>query len=166
MPWTRPPRSQSRAFAAAGVACRQRWLSIVSVVTFVVVAAARPAASEQADTSVFAVSGERLYVRHCAVCHGSSGRGDGPFGGILRTAPADLTTIAARNDGVFPDAQIARFVDGQFVPPAHGTRQMPIWGRWLGTSELPGAEPDEVARGEIFAIVEYLKTIQRPATTK
>jgi len=102
-------------------------------------------------------------VRHCAVCHGSSGRGDGPFGGILRTAPADLTTIAARNGGRFPDAEIARFVDGQFVPPAHGTRQMPIWGRWLGEPIAKGADADEVARGEIFAILEYLKTLQRPS---
>ena len=140
----------------------QWWKRIAGALAFAALAAAGPAAGEQPEASLFAVSGERLYVRHCAVCHGSSGRGDGPFGGILRTAPADLTTIAARNGGKFPDAEIARFVDGQFVPPAHGTRQMPIWGRWLGEPLAKGAEADEVARGEIFATLEYLKTLQRP----
>jgi len=140
----------------------QRWKPIVGALTLAALAAAGPAAGEQPEPSLFAVAGKRLYVRHCAVCHGSSGHGDGPFGGILRTAPADLTTIAARNGGNFPDAEIARFVDGQFVPPAHGTRQMPIWGRWLGEPIAKSAEADEVARGEIFAILEYLKTLQRP----
>jgi mono/diheme cytochrome c family protein len=140
----------------------RRWKRIAGALSLVTLAIGRPAAGEQPEASLFAVSGERLYVRHCAVCHGSSGRGDGPFGGILRTAPADLTTIAARNGGKFPDAEIARFVDGQFVPPAHGTRQMPVWGRWLGEPIAQGTEPDEVARGEILAILEYLKTLQRP----
>jgi mono/diheme cytochrome c family protein len=140
----------------------QRWKRIAGALALVALATGRPAAGEQPEASLFAVSGERLYVRHCAVCHGSSGRGDGPFGGILRKAPTDLTTIAARNGGQFPDAEITRFVDGRFVPPAHGTRQMPIWGRWLGTPIAEGTEPDEVARGEIFAILEYLKTLQRP----
>ena len=125
--------------------------------------AGRPAAAGQPEKPLLAISGERLYVNHCAVCHGKSGRGDGPFGGILRVAPADLTTIVARNGGKFPDDQIARFVDGRFVPPAHGTRQMPIWGRWLGQPIAEGTEPDEATRGEILAILEYLKTLQRPA---
>jgi mono/diheme cytochrome c family protein len=169
----RASSSRGRVFAACLLAMKslhdesknllsQRWKRIAGALSLVALAAAGPAAGEQPEPSLFAVSGERLYVRHCAVCHGISGRGDGPFGGILRTAPADLTTIAARNGGKFPDAEIARFVDGQFVPPAHGTRQMPIWGRWLGASIVQGAEPDEAARGEILAILEYLKTLQRP----
>lgn len=124
-------------------------------------ATAAPARAESA--SVLAESGKKLYVRHCAVCHAKTGRGDGPFAGILRTQPSDLTTIAARRGGAFPDAEIARFVDGRFVPPAHGTREMPVWGRWLGEPIAPGTEPDEVARGEVLAILEYLKTLQRPA---
>ena len=134
--------------------------------SIVAAAAGRPAAAEQAEKPLLAISGERLYVNHCAVCHGKSARGDGPFGGILRVAPADLTTIAARNGGTFPDEQIASFVDGRLVPPAHGTRQMPIWGRWLGAPVVEGTEPDEATRGEILAIVQYLKTLQRPAPPK
>ncbi len=145
----------------ASCAASPRW-TLLLCSSLLVFAAGRPAAGAAPDQSLLATSGERLYVQHCAVCHGSSGRGDGPFAGVLRVAPADLTTIAARNGGTFPDAEIARFVDGQFVPPAHGTRQMPIWGRWLGTRIAKGTEPDQVARGEILAILEYLKTLQQP----
>ena len=33
-----------------------------------------------------------LYERHCAFCHGSEGRGDGPAGGRLPIPPADFTS--------------------------------------------------------------------------
>jgi mono/diheme cytochrome c family protein len=121
----------------------------------------RPAAAEPPEKPLLAISGERLYVNHCAVCHGKSGRGDGPFAGILKVAPSDLTTIAARNGGTFPDEQITQFVDGRLVPPAHGTRQMPVWGRWLGAPVAEGTA-DEATRGEILAILQYLKTLQQP----
>ena len=125
--------------------------------------AATPAVAEQAELPPLAAAGERLYIRHCAVCHGRSATGDGPFRGLLRVAPNDLTGIAARRGGRFPRDEIAAFVDGRFVPPAHGTREMPVWGRWLGQPVAEGVEADEVARGEILAILTWLETRQRPA---
>jgi len=126
----------------------------------VVAPAARPQNAER-PLPPLVVSGERLYIRYCAVCHGRSGRGDGPFRGILNTPPADLTEIAARRGGRFPDDEIAAFVDGRFVPPGHGTREMPVWGRWLGKPLAEGETSDEAVRGEILALLEYLKSIQR-----
>jgi mono/diheme cytochrome c family protein len=137
-----------------------RWALFVAV-SVMAFTPGRAAAADPAEPPLLSISGETLYVNHCAVCHGKSGRGDGPFAGILRVAPADLTTLAARNGGTFPDAAVTRFVDGQSVPPAHGTRQMPVWGRWLGKPIAPGTSSEEVARGEILAILEYLKTLQR-----
>jgi mono/diheme cytochrome c family protein len=136
--------------------------STLGPIALVLLAASIAAPARAEEPSVLAESGEQLYVRHCAVCHAKTGHGDGPFAGILRTQPADLTTIAARRGGTFPDAEIARFVDGRFVPPAHGTREMPVWGRWLGEPIAEGTEPDDVARGEVLAILTYLKTLQRP----
>lgn len=137
----------------------------VLLVLLALLVSSRAVAEEQAQPSqspsLLAISGETLYVRYCAVCHARTGRGDGPFAGILRTQPADLTLIAARRGGTFPDAEIARFVDGRLVPAAHGTREMPIWGRWLGTPIAEGTTPDEVARGEVLTLIEYLKTLQR-----
>jgi mono/diheme cytochrome c family protein len=104
--------------------------------------------------------GAELFVTHCASCHGVDARGDGPAASALRTPPADLTRIAARSGGVFPESSTARLIDGRFDLPAHGSREMPIWGARLA-NQIPGlATGDEVARGQIASLVEYLKSQQ------
>ena len=104
--------------------------------------------------------GAELFATYCASCHGADARGDGPAASALSTAPADLTRIAARSGGVFPDSSIARKIDGRFDLPAHGSREMPIWGARLA-DEIPGlATGDEVARGQIASLVDYLKDLQ------
>jgi mono/diheme cytochrome c family protein len=116
-------------------------------------------ASDEGD-SVLAPVGKQMFEQYCASCHGTAGKGDGPAASALEVPPADLTRIAARRGGNFPDAEIARVIDGRFDLPAHGSREMPVWGRRFGTSIAKGTEPDDVARGRILTLVEYLKTIQ------
>jgi len=123
---------------------------------------AEPAESRPAGQPLLAELGAEIFLEHCAACHGALGRGDGPAAGSLKTPPADLTLISTRRGGVFPDAEVAAFIDGRFALGAHGTREMPIWGRRLAEPIAAGAEGDEVARGRIQILVEYLKTIQRP----
>jgi mono/diheme cytochrome c family protein len=109
---------------------------------------------------VLAELGEDVYLRYCAACHGEGGQGDGPAAGELRTPPADLTRIAARRGGTFPKGEIARFIDGRFAVAAHGTREMPIWGQRLG-AQIPEAEiSEDVVRGQISVVIEYLESIQ------
>ena len=45
--------------------------------------------------------GKVLYARHCALCHGATGRGDGPAGAQLQRRPADLAAdhLYAHADG-------------------------------------------------------------------
>ncbi len=141
------------------------WLRAFAAAAFMAgsIGSTVPASAEESSGSPLATVGERLYIRHCAVCHGRSGTGDGPFAGILSVPSADLTRIAARRGGTFPRDEIAATVDGRFVPPAHGTREMPIWGRWLGQPLTPDTTPDEAVRGEILALLTYVETLQRPA---
>jgi mono/diheme cytochrome c family protein len=141
-----------------------RLMSLWVLYTFVCVGlsfGALPSRASDEGDSVLAPAGAEMFGQYCAACHGTSGEGNGPAAGALSVPPADLTRIAARRGGSFPDAEIARFIDGRFDLPAHGTREMPIWGRRLGASIAKGTEPDEVARGRILALVEYLKTIQK-----
>ena len=104
--------------------------------------------------------GEREFALHCAVCHGMDAHGDGPAAASLRTPPADLTRIAARRGGKFPEDEIARKIDGRLEVTAHGSREMPVWGVHLATPIAEDASGDEVARGRIDLLVEYLLSIQ------
>jgi len=119
------------------------------------------AAPSPSPDPVLAELGREVFLRRCASCHGDGGRGDGPAAGALRTAPADLTRIAARRGGSFPKGEIARFVDGRFAVEAHGTREMPVWGERLGEQIPEAGVSEEVVRGQIGVVVEYLETIQR-----
>ncbi|MBI3756804.1 MAG: cytochrome c [Deltaproteobacteria bacterium] len=95
------------------------------------------------------VTGVMLYHAHCASCHGEQGRGDGMVGKALRTPPSDLSLLAQRNGGVFPEAQVSEFIDGVREVGAHGPRTMPVWGLNFQDREM------------IHKIVEYLRELQR-----
>src|SRR3974390_1323491 len=75
------------------------------------------------------VSGEKMYVTYCAVCHGIDGKGTGPAVAALRTPPPDLTLLSQRNSGKFPEMRVHQVILGDSaMPAAHGTKDMPVWG--------------------------------------
>jgi mono/diheme cytochrome c family protein len=129
----------------------------------VVLALAAGAAAGPPDYDpVLAEVGAPLFVRYCAACHGAGARGDGPAARAMRKPPPDLTAIAARRGGVFPTSEIARFIDGRFEVPAHGSREMPVWGQRFGADVPEPGVGESIARGNIASLVEYLKSIQQP----
>jgi mono/diheme cytochrome c family protein len=106
-------------------------------------------------------SGLHLYTVSCAGCHGMDARGTGAAAPVLRVPAPDLTLIAARRGGSFPEDEIYRIIDGQADLSAHGPRNMPVWGY-----EFYGADPDdELAHREattkVESLVEFLQSIQR-----
>ena len=56
--------------------------------------------------------GKYEYETNCAVCHGLSGKGDGPFAGQLQTAAvvSDLTELSKKNNGVFPFQRVYEII--------------------------------------------------------
>lgn len=140
--------------------------SLVSVLLLGVLvgapACARRPAPPPPPHPVLVEQGAELFARYCASCHGLGGRGDGPVAGALTTPPPDLTRIAARRDGHFAASEVALQIDGRFAPMAHGTREMPVWGRRFG-EELPRSELQQpIVRGRILVLVSFLEAIQRP----
>ena len=121
------------------------------------VLASVPLTGRLASQRSAAPPGQALYLTHCATCHGTSGRGDGPMAQYLRVPPANLSSIAARNKGVFPTSTIQRIVDGRQMLAVHGSG-MPIWGDAF--SPAGNAAEDEVAAAKIRAIVAYLESMQ------
>ena len=109
-------------------------------------------------------TGHHVYISHCAVCHGDRGQGDGPFASLLETRPPDLTRIGERAHGFFPLWRVYDTISGSELLPAHGTREMPIWGAIFaieaGNTNLDTAT---YTRGRIFSLVAWLNSIQETA---
>lgn len=99
--------------------------------------------------------GRDLYMSFCVSCHGWTGKSDGPAGAALKTHPANLTLLSARNGGKFPRTKILRYLEGELPVTAHGSREMPIWGK-VFRRESTGAE----TRMQFFALAEFLESIQ------
>lgn len=102
--------------------------------------------------------GEELYISYCAICHGEDGKGNGPMADMLTAAPANLTTIAMRRDGAYPNDEVYKIIDGQVNVPGHGTEEMPIWGKTFQESEQ--LEDQEEVEERINNLVAYLESIQ------
>lgn len=78
------------------------------------------------EASSTLLSGAELYTQHCAVCHGSDLKGNGPFPPPYRVPP-DLTTLSRRHGGKFPEAYVSRVLRNGVTTPAHGPAEMPVW---------------------------------------
>lgn len=107
-------------------------------------------------------TGAELYKRFCSACHGATAEGDGPVAASFKIMVPDLTRIAKRQGGKFPDERIHRIIDGRQVPAPHGTREMPIWG-WEFASVTREGTPDLATSDLLVAkLVDYLRSIQKP----
>lgn len=115
------------------------------------------AGSVNADDAV-EKSGQARFAQYCAVCHGPGAKGDGPFANLMTTKPADLTALAKNNGGEFPFGRVYDTIDGRNMLAAHGTRDMPIWGREMKDDGL-GSETD--LRGRLVETIVYLRSIQQ-----
>ena len=120
-------------------------------------------AGSVAQEDAYIEAGKALYHQHCGACHGIQGKGNGPVAPLFDPRPAELTRIAARRDAVFPEAALLRIIDGRDPVIAHGTRDMPIWGRRFGEARPPGPGAEAEAHGQVLLLVHYLKSIQRDA---
>jgi mono/diheme cytochrome c family protein len=107
------------------------------------------------------IIGGDSFLFYCAPCHGSAAKGDGPVASALTTRPTDLTSLARRNGGTFPRDRVRMTLMWTGRPvPAHGSREMPIWGvvfRALDSSESR-------VRLRIDGLVAYLEALQEPAS--
>jgi mono/diheme cytochrome c family protein len=88
-----------------------------------------------AQTSV-SIDGPALYQQRCAVCHGKTGRGDGPFAALLDPRPRDFTSgrfkFRSTETGSLPtdDDLAASITNG-----LHGT-SMPSWKKFLSPEQV------------------------------
>jgi len=103
-----------------------------------------------------------LYAENCAACHGDNARGGGIMSPYLKMPAPDLTLIAARRGGHFPDAEIYRIVDGQSSENWTTNRHMPIWGYEFFGNDSDDERAHGRASTRVDSLVAFLKSRQQP----
>jgi len=103
------------------------------------------------------VAGKDVFHAYCAVCHGATAKGDGPAAPALKIPPPDLTRIAQKNGGKFPELRVQDIITGRTEgPAAHGSSEMPVWGPLFKHMEL---NPD-MGTIRVFNLLKYIESIQ------
>ena len=135
-----------------------RHVAIATIIVLILLLIATVAARAE-DFSGY--SGARLYMRFCASCHGDKGYGDGVVAGSFNIMVPDLTRIARRQGGTFPEDRIRRIIDGRKTLPPHGSREMPVWGFEFDFQN--GDRPGSPARTDAMVdrLTQYVRSMQR-----
>lgn len=99
--------------------CRENvaltWFSVALVTLGLLFASAGPVSAADTDT------GQKIYKKNCAMCHGADGAGDGPMGKMLKPQPpsfADAERMAERPD----EALVTRIKEGKKPMPSYEGR--------------------------------------------
>jgi mono/diheme cytochrome c family protein len=102
-------------------------------------------------------SGKEMFNSYCAACHGTDAKGDGPAAAALKTPPADLTVLSKNNGGKYPAMKVSSAIRGDIDVPAHGNKEMPVWGRLF--SSMSGGHEGEVVQ-RIANLNHYIESLQ------
>ncbi|HTV83033.1 MAG TPA: cytochrome c [Acidobacteriaceae bacterium] len=108
-----------------------------------------------------AASGKQMYNTYCATCHGIDGKGNGPAAVALKQQPTDLTALARDNGGKFPDDHIYTVLQFGVETPAHGTKDMPVWGPALRSLNQGNSTAGMIEQQRISNLTHYLRTLQQ-----
>ena len=119
--------------------------------------ATKPEVKKVAPAYTDPSSGKEMYLAYCASCHGADGKGNGPAAPALKTPATDLTQIAAKNGGTFPEAHIMQIIKGDSMTAAHGNKDMPVWGPVF--LQMGGHDTAQVQL-RIRNLTKYLASIQ------
>jgi mono/diheme cytochrome c family protein len=102
------------------------------------------------------LNGADLFKEYCAVCHGSDAKGSGPAADALKKRPADLTQLARKNGGNFPELHVMNYIKGQDIVAAHGSRDMPVWGSIF--SQMSSNQ--DLVQVRVYALLKYIEEVQ------
>ncbi|MGA6984669.1 MAG: cytochrome c [Terriglobales bacterium] len=108
-------------------------------------------------TSTSPASGKEMYVTYCAVCHGTDGKGGGPAASALKVPPPDLTVLSKNHGGKFPALKVTAAIHGEGALPAHGSKEMPVWGALFFS--LSGGHEAEVQQ-RVSNLTTYVESLQ------
>jgi mono/diheme cytochrome c family protein len=105
------------------------------------------------------VSGSEMFNQYCASCHGADAKGRGPALAALKTPPPDLTQLSRNNQGRYPDARVYSAIRGDANFPAHGSKDMPVWGVIFHEMGGENAEAEVAVRMRNLCL--YIQSLQQ-----
>ena len=108
-------------------------------------------------TSTSPVSGKDMYNTYCAVCHGIDGKGEGPAASALKIPPTNLALLSKKNGGKYPSIKVVASIRGETALPAHGSKEMPVWGTLFWTMSS-GHEAEVQQR--VTNLTHYIESLQ------
>ena len=135
-----------------------RFVIVAGLMLFAVSAAgAQTRPSGDQFPPAYVPSGAALYKQFCSACHDADAKGKGPAAANLKTPPADLTTLAKRNGGKFPNDYVADVLQFGKGPSAHGSYDMPLWGPLF---QLIDKSNEQAVKQRIKNLSDYLASVQ------
>lgn len=127
------------------------------IALFGLAACVLPGAQKEEQTT-----GAADFATFCAGCHGAGGAGDGEMAAGLEKRPADLTTLSAKNGGVFPATRVMAQIWG-YTGGKDGGRVMPKFAALLDGELVPYDGGDGIASPtpiRLVQLAEYVKALQ------
>ena len=138
------------------------WVLVISLVAFGVAVSAQDKPEKEIKhvpiKSTSPASGVDMYQTYCAVCHGKDGRGEGPAASALKVPPTDLTLLAQKNGGKYPTMKVVTTIRGEEPLPAHGSKDMPIWGKLFWS--MSGGHEAQVQQ-RVSNLNSYIESLQK-----
>ena len=133
---------------------------LIAIVAMAIIAFGQDAPKEVKHVPIkptSAASGQEMYKTYCAVCHGLTGKGDGPAASALKVPPSDLTALAKGNGGKYPALKVSAVIRGENVLAAHGSKDMPVWGNLFW--QMSGGHASEVQQ-RVSNLNKHLESMQ------
>ncbi len=149
-------------------------IALVSIAAIALIAGAGTALAQEIKEEPITLrqaamtNGKALYAELCAVCHGMDAKGKGPASPALAAPAPGLTQLSLANGGVFPTAEVRKTIAGQAEVIAHGTLEMPIWGKVFEDVRLD-LKPSMrwgSAQLRMIALTEYIESLQVTTESK
>ncbi len=105
-------------------------------------------------------SGKQMFNNYCAVCHGMDGKGGGPAVAALKNPPPNLAQLTKDNGGKFPETRVYSVLQFGMENPAHGSKDMPVWGPTLRSLDNGSPVPEMQEHQRLANLTNYLKSMQ------
>jgi mono/diheme cytochrome c family protein len=134
---------------------------VIAIAAMVMIVSAQEPAKEIKHVPIkatSAASGSEMFKTYCAVCHGTDAKGNGPAASALKVPPSDLTLLAQKNNGKYPDMKVSAILRGDEVLAAHGSKDMPVWGKLFWS--LSGGHEAEVQQ-RVANLNTYVASVQQ-----